>query len=115
MEEVRATTELTAAQLAETHDHLFGEAICEVILRRISTQVLEGKDGQHGRARTARAGDCFSRNVIDLADRAIATTRQSFHEPRRLRGIAQSLTEFVDGGAETVIEIDDGIGSPKTP
>ena len=51
--------------------------------------------------------------MIDPADKAIATTRQSFHKPGRIGGIAQSFTEFVDRGAETMVEIDDGVGRPK--
>src|SRR5215470_18480899 len=56
--------QLTATQFTETHDHFFGEALGKILLRSISTQVLEGEDGQHGRANTTRAGAGFSRKVI---------------------------------------------------
>jgi len=50
---------------------------------------------------------------VHLSDEAVATTRQGLDEARIFRRVAQYLANFVNGRAEAVLNVNEGLGIPK--
>ena len=50
---------------------------------------------------------------FDRRDEAIASPRQGLDEAWVFGGVSQSVPEPFDGGIQTVIKIDEGIGGPE--
>jgi hypothetical protein len=49
----------------------------------------------------------------DLREKAIAATRNGFHEAGALGGVTEGFTDFVDGFIEPVIEIHESVRGPN--
>ena len=47
-------------------------------------------------------------------DETIATAGQGLDEARAIGGVAQCVAKALDGGVETVVEIDKGVGGPES-
>src|SRR5580692_614668 len=52
-------------------------------------------------------------DVLDLRKETVAAARHCFHKSGALGGVAESLTDFVDGFVEPMVEIHKGVCSPE--
>ena len=66
-----------------------------------------------GRGRCA-LGRCRTLGKSNGRDKTITTASQGFNEARIVGGVAEGLSDFVDGRAEGVLEVDDRVFAPDT-
>ena len=51
--------------------------------------------------------------AMNFRNEAVAAAGQGFDVAGAGGGIAEGLANFVDGGVEAVVEVDEGVGGPK--
>jgi hypothetical protein len=50
---------------------------------------------------------------VNVSDKAVAATRNSFHEAGAGGGVTERLTDFVDRFIESVVKVHEGVGRPE--
>jgi hypothetical protein len=95
-------------QASELGDHLLCKTVGEILLLRISPEVLKRKHGNHASLDVIGGG-----MAMHGRHEAVTAVRQSLDETRVVRIIAECGTELMDDDAETVIEVDKCIGRPE--
>src|SRR6266403_2231244 len=92
-------------ELGELRDHLFGEAIGEVVPFTAAAQICEWQRHQHllfgGRTRALQ--------FCDGGDKAVTNARHGFDEPWAPRPVSEQLAHFADGGVQTMFVTNDRI------
>ena len=66
----------------------------------------------------ARIGGDFPTKIrmdvsVNFRDEAVAAAGQGFDVAGSGGGVSEGLADFVDGGVEAVVEVDEGVGGPE--
>jgi hypothetical protein len=67
---------------------------------------------RHGRSR--RYAIAVRQPAIDRPHKPVATPRHSFHKSGILRRVSECVTKPLNGGIETVVEVNKGVGRPQS-
>ncbi len=106
----RHDADAPATPLAELRDHLLGQPVCEVLLRRHVAQIGER---EHREPHPRRAGWGLVTIGQRLPDEPVSTPRQRLHETRVIRVVAEGGPQPFDRGVEAVLEVDERAVGPE--
>ena len=111
---MRARTPTRSAQrCAELRDQLLGEAVDEVVVRRIAGQVHERQHDQAGARRRGAVAGPARRVAFERADEAVADAGQRLDEPRLRRVVAEDGPQPLHDRVDAVLEVDRGAVRPQ--